>query len=73
MVASLSCIIRVVRVKISLMIRMQYMSAIAQVGRDHLGWLDSGIVPQIELPEASHAVFSTHYNSHSTSGMLCLS
>ena len=42
--------------KISLMIRMQHMSAIAQVGRDHLGLLDSGIVPQIELPEASHAV-----------------
>ena len=55
-VASVPCIIRVVRVKISLMIRMQYMSAIAQVGRDHLGWLDSGIIPQIELPEASHAV-----------------
>ena len=56
-VASLSCIIRVVRVKISLMICMQYLSAIAQVGRDHLGcWLDSGIVPQIELPEVSHAV-----------------
>ena len=42
--------------KISLMICMQYISAIAQVGRDHHGWLNSEIVPQIELPEASHAV-----------------
>ena len=26
------------------------------MGRDHLGWLDSGIVPQIQVPEGSHTV-----------------
>ena len=38
------------------MILLQYMSAIAQVGCDLLGWLDSGIIRQIELPEGCHAV-----------------
>ncbi len=56
-VASLRKIIRVVRVRISSQIRGQYMSAIADLGRQHLGWiLDGGVVPEMECEAMSHAV-----------------
>ena len=35
-------------------------TAMVQVDRDHLGWLDSGIVPQIDLPEGSHHAVDQH-------------
>ena len=49
-------IIRVVRIRISNLIRQQYMSAIADVGRQHLSWIDSGVVPELELKAGSYAV-----------------
>jgi hypothetical protein len=50
-VASLRKIIRVVCVRISSQIQGQYMSAIANLGRQHLGWIvDGGVVPKIVLP-----------------------
>jgi hypothetical protein len=56
-VASLRKIIRVVCVRISSQIRGQYMSAIADLGRQHLGWiLDGGVVPEMECEAMSHAV-----------------
>jgi hypothetical protein len=56
-VASLRKIIRVVRVRISNLIRGQYMSAIADLGRQHLRWIvDGGVVPEMEFQAGSHAV-----------------
>ena len=56
-VASLRKIIRVVRLRISSQIRGQYMLAIADLGRQHLGWiLDGGVVPEMECEAMSHAV-----------------
>jgi hypothetical protein len=44
-VASLREIIRVVYVRVSRLIRQQYLSAIADLGRQHLGWIVDGVLP----------------------------
>jgi SAP domain-containing protein len=44
-VASLKSIIRIVHVSITAVVRAQYMSAIGDIGREHLSWVGDGVVP----------------------------
>jgi hypothetical protein len=57
-VASLRKIVRVVHIRVSTrLIREQYMSAIGALGREHLGWIVDGALPEDVRTEAgSHAV-----------------
>ena len=67
-VASLRKIIRVVHVRVSNLIRQQYLSAIGDLGRQHLGWNVEGSLPAtLEIEPESHAV-----DRHSVWTTLCL-
>ena len=56
-VASLRKTIRIVHVQVTQFIRQQYLSAIGDLGRDHLGWIVDGVLPEDLVIEAgSHAV-----------------
>jgi hypothetical protein len=56
-VASLRWILHVVHVSISNMFRGQYMSAIGDIGRDHLSWVANNVVPEdMSFKDDSHAV-----------------
>lgn len=56
-VASLRKILRVVHITINNMFRDQYMSAIGNIGRDHLSWVANNAVPEDMLfKDDSHAV-----------------
>jgi len=56
-VASLRKIIRVVHVQVgSSLIREQYLSVITNLGRQHLNWIEEGIVPAMTFEAGSHAV-----------------
>ena len=55
-VASLRQIIRVVRIRISPLIRGQYLSVLGDLGRKHLDWIEDGVVPPMEFKAGSHAV-----------------
>jgi hypothetical protein len=56
-VASLRKILRVVHVSITNMFCAQYMSAIGEIGRDHLAWVSNNAVPEdLLIKDDSHAV-----------------
>ena len=55
-VASLRKIIRVVHVWAGSLIREQYLSVISNLGRQHLNWIEEGVVPAMTFEAGSHAV-----------------
>ena len=55
-VALLRKIIRVVHVQVGSLIREQYLSVITNLGRQHLHWIEEGVVPAMRFEAGSHAV-----------------
>ena len=55
-VASLRKILRVVHIRVTPLIRQQYVSAITNLGLQHLNWISEGTLPAMSFEAGSHAV-----------------